>query len=265
MGSLAHSHASAGAAAQPGLAADGAWYVAPALSARARSSRQTAAVVAAALAPVVALAVAACGGSQRQDAHEPSGRFPVAVQRASFPARQRLAQHTHLVIEVRNAGTRTIPDVGVTICNVTCAHPAPAGQGTSAHAFAANISQPYLANPSRPLWIVERPPGPCGYSCTNGGQGAAVTAYANTWALGRLAPGHTATFDWGVAAVRAGRHVLAWQVAAGLNGKARAVLPGRHGRGSGPPHGTFTVTVTTAPERYYVNSRGQIVTGGSGG
>jgi hypothetical protein len=202
-----------------------------------------------------ALAIAACGGGSSQAANEPNGKFPVAVDTASFPAAQKLAQQSHLVIAVRNAGTKAIPDVAVTICNVTCAYPAPAGEGTSAAAFGADISQPYLANPSRPVWIVNTPPGPCLYSCQNGGQGAAVTAYDNTWALGRLAAGHTARFDWAVTAVKAGRHVIAWEVAAGLNGKAKAVVSG-----GGLPHGTFTVTVGSKPPQTYVNNNGQIVT-----
>jgi hypothetical protein len=202
------------------------------------------------------VAVAGCGGGQTQAAGEPSGTFPVAVDTASFPASQKLAQRSHLVISVRNAGHQAIPDVAVTICNVTCAYPAPKGEGTSAAAFGANISQPYLANPSRPVWIVDAAPGPCGYSCRNGGAGAAVTAYSNTWALGRLAPGHTARFDWAVTAVKPGRHVVAWEVAAGLNGRAKAVLAD----GSGPPRGTFTVRVGTAPPQSYVNNNGQIVT-----
>jgi hypothetical protein len=204
---------------------------------------------------VAGLVIAACGGGSTQAAGEPKGRFPVAVDTASFPAAQKLAQQSHLVIAVRNAGSKPIPDVAVTICNVTCAYPAPAGGGTSAAAFGADIGQAYLANPSRPLWIVDRPPGPCLYSCQNGGQGAAVTAYDNTWALGRLAPGHTARFDWAVTAVKAGRHVVAWEVAAGLTGNARAVLAG-----GGLPHGTFTVTVGSKPPQSYVNNNGQIVT-----
>jgi hypothetical protein len=200
------------------------------------------------------LLVSACGGGQRQDASEPSGHFPVTVAAASFPASQKLSQHSHLVITVRNSGHKAIPDVAVTICNVTCAYPAPKGEGSSSQAFAANINQTYLANPSRPLWIVDRGPGACSYSCQNGGQGAAVTAYTNTWALGRLAPGHTARFDWAVTAVEAGKHVLAWEVAAGLNGKAKAVVSG-----GGKPHGKFSVTVGSAPAQSYVDNNGNIV------
>jgi hypothetical protein len=203
----------------------------------------------------LALAISACGGGQNQAASEPSGNFSVAVSTARFPASQRLAQHTHLVIAVRNSGTKTIPNVAVTICNATCAYPAPKGEGSSSQAFAASIDQSYLANPSRPLWIVDRAPGPCGYSCRNGGQGAAVTAYANTWALGRLKPGATARFDWAVTAVQAGQHVVAWQVAAGLNGRAKAVLAS-----GAAPRGTFAVNVGTAPAQSSVNNNGQSVT-----
>jgi hypothetical protein len=156
---------------------------------------------------------------------------------------------------VRNTSHKTIPDVAVTICNVSCAYPAPKGEGSSASAFAANIDQPNVANPSRPNWIVEQGPGRCGYSCRDGGQGSGVTAYSNTWALGRLRPGHTARFDWAVTAVAPGRHTIAWQVAAGLNGRARAVLA----NGS-PPRGTFAVHVSTAPPQTYVNRNGQLAT-----
>ncbi len=202
------------------------------------------------------LAIVACGsGSQNQASNEPKGNFKVTVASASFPASQRLAQRTHLVISVRNAGTEAIPNLAVTICNVTCAYNAPKGQGTSAQAFAQNLNQPYLANPSRPIWIVDRPPGPCLYSCRNGGAGAYVTAYSNTWALGHeLEPGHTATFDWGVTAVSAGKHVVAWQVAAGLNGNAKAVLAD-----GSQPGGTFAVHIMSAPQQSYVNSAGKVV------
>lgn len=226
------------------------WYVPPALSWRTRSCPIIAGVT-------TTLVLAACGGGQNQAANEPSGKFPIAVGTASFPASQRLSQHTHLVITVHNAGRKTIPNVAVTICNVTCAYPAPKGEGSSSSAFAADINQPYLANPSRPLWVIDRAPGACGYSCQNGGQGAAVTAYANTWALGRLAPGRTVKFDWAVTAVSAGKHVVAWEVAAGLNGKAKAVLSD-----GSAPHGTFSVNVGSAPAQSYVNNNGQIVTTG---
>jgi hypothetical protein len=209
---------------------------------------------------VVTLALAACGSGARQDVHEPTGHFRVAVTRATFPALQTLSSHTRLVLVVQNTGRRPIPNLAVTICNISCAYPAPPGQGSSAEAFSQNIAQPYVANPSRPIWIVDRPPGACTYSCQNGGQGAYVTAYANTWALGhRLPPGASARFVWGVTAVWAGRHTVAWQVSAGLNGKAKAVLAD-----GTKPHGTFNVLVSARPQQSYVNNQGQIVVVRSG-
>lgn len=210
---------------------------------------------------VAALLLSACGGGQRQDATEPSGNFTVRITNASFPASQRLSEHAHLVLAVHNASGKTLPDVAVTICNVTCAYPAPPGQGTSAAAFGENLRMSGLAQRSRPVWVVDRPPGACRFGCSTnsasggGGPGGAVTAYANTWALGPLGPGRTAKFDFGVTAVKPGRHVVAWEVAAGLNGKAKAVLAD-----GSRPHGTFTVEISHAPAQTYVNNNGQIVT-----
>jgi hypothetical protein len=201
-----------------------------------------------------ALTLAACGSGTRSDAGEPGSSYEVAVTSVSFPAAQRLSAHTHLVIAVRNLDTKTIPNIAVTICNVTCAYPAPAGEGTSAGAFAADIDMRYVANPSRPAWIVDRAPGPCGYSCQAGGPGAAVSAYANTWALGALAPGRTARFDWAVTAVSSGHHVLGWVLTAGLAGNARAVLAD-----GATPRGSFTVAVKSAPQKSFVSAGGRIV------
>ena len=153
----------------------------------------------------LSLPLAACGGGTRQDASEPSGNFNVDLMAARFPANQSLSQHVHLIITVHNADSRTIPDIAVTIT---------AGDiGTQAQAFAETLNMPGLASRSRPVWIVDRGPGPCAYSCRNGGPGSAVTAYSNTWALGALKPGAVATFDWAVTAVKAGVHVVRYSVA----------------------------------------------------
>jgi hypothetical protein len=197
---------------------------------------------------VGALSLAGCGAGARQDASEPNGTFPIQVAQATFPTSQRLAEHTQLVIAVRNAGQRTIPNVAVTILA--------ANAGTTAQAFGDLTSGTgeALASHSRPVWIVDQPPGPCHYSCQTGGLGAAVTAYSNTWALGALRPGATATFAWKVTAIKPGVHVVRYQVAAGLNGKARAV--DSNGQ---RPGGTFVVHVHQAPRQAHVNDAGQIV------
>jgi hypothetical protein len=217
-------------------------------------------VILAGVAAVITLT--ACGSGARQDANEPSGTFHVDVSSA-FPAKQRLAEASHLVITVRNVDAKkTIPDVAVTICNVTCTPAGKAtqagGEGTSVQAFADKLTYPagQLASDSRPVWIVDRPPNPhgCQYSCQQGGPGGAVTAYANTWALGSLKPGATKTFDWKVTAVKAGSYTVAWQVAAGLNGKAKA----RTTTGT-LPQGKFAVKIAGTPQQAYVNDAGGIV------
>ncbi len=204
------------------------------------------------------VALAGCGGGSPQNANAPSGRFRVAVS-ASFPTFQRLAEHTDLVISVHNMDSRPIPNVAVTICNVTCAYPAPVGQGTSVAAFSDYLNQPGLASHSRPVWVVERPPGQCtgaaGYSCENGGAGGDVSAESNTWQRGApLKPGGTAVFAWNVTAVQPGRFTVAWEVSGDLYGNAKAVLSD-----GSIPRGTLPVTISQTPAQSYVNDNGAIV------
>lgn len=222
-----------------------AWYVQRALSALWVRRSGLVAVIAA------PLLLGACGG-QRQDVSEPHANFTVAVTKASFPTSQRLSEHTHLVIAVRNAGNSTIPDVAVTITNPQA--------GTAAQALSEFLPQTEantlgLASRSRPVWIVDHPPGLCGYSCESGGPGGAVTAYTNTWALGALKPGDTATFNWGVTAVKSGSYTVQYEVAAGLNGKARAFLSDGN-----RPRGRIHVSISTKPAQSYVNGSGKIIT-----
>jgi hypothetical protein len=166
-----------------------------------------------------ALALTGCGGGERQDADEPSGTFQVDVVRASFPTKQHLAQPERFVIAVRNTGRETVPNVAVTVSS-----------------FAERSEQAGLADPERAVWIIDSSP--------SGGD----TAYVNTWALGRLAPGQTRRFVWRVTAVKAGTHTVKWQVAAGLNGKAKATLSGNRA-----PAGSVTVDVSKKPAQAHVD------------
>jgi len=212
-----------------------------------------------------ALAAAGCGGAASGGGGATTAvaattaraqSFKVSVPTASFARRQSLSASERLVIAIRNAGRRALPDVAVTICNTTCSYKASRGQGTTAQAFSYDIANSAnLASASRPIWIVQRAPGLCGYSCRNLGPGAAVTAYSNTWALGRLAPGHTARFVWTVTPVKAGRFVVAWEVAAALSGHNRAVLAS-----GGPARGKLTVNVSTQPPHYVVQPNGKVTT-----
>jgi hypothetical protein len=172
------------------------------------------------VAVVMASAVAGCGGGERQDANEPSGTFKVDVVSASFPKHQRLSQTAVMRVVVRNADTRTIPDVAVTVSSDDAN-----GGGFTTRSEAAG-----QADPTRQLWIVDRGP--------RGGD----TAYVSTWALGALRPGQTRAFEWRVTPVQPGTHTLRWRVAAGLNGKARAETDGGH-----EASGTLPVTVSSRP------------------
>lgn len=173
-----------------------------------------------ALAGCAAVVVAGCGGeSARQDADEPKGTWTVAVTDAEFPRSQRLAEQETLRISVRNTADRAIPNLAVTV-----------------DSFSRRSEQAGLADPNRPVWIVDD--GPRG-----GG-----TAYTNTWALGRVAPGQTKTFEWKVTPVEAGTHRVAYRVAAGLDGKAKARLDG-----GDRPEGTFTVQVSKRPSQSRVD------------
>jgi len=170
-------------------------------------------LIAAPAAALVVLGAAACGGGASQSADEPSGTYRVAIVRSSFPARQHVAAPTRLVIDVRNTGRKTVPDVAVTV-----------------DAFSSRSERTDLADPQRPVWIVDRPP-----------EGS-TTAYTDTWALGPLAAGETKRFVWRLTPVQPGTHRLEYRVAAGLTGQAKAVLAGDR-----VPEREMTVRISTRP------------------
>ena len=204
-------------------------------------------VIAAAAAAIASL-VTGCG-STTPTSDEPHASFPVSVV-SSFPASQQLSEKTSFTVRVKNVGRRTIPNVAVTVLNPR--------YGTAAQAFGRLIppngpGQPILASRSRPVWIINQAPGRCGFSCRNRGPGGAATAYSNTWALGRLAPGHTAAFRWRLTAVVPGPQAVVYEVAAGLTGRAKAVL-----RTGAPARGRFNVTISSVPPKVTVHSNGRV-------
>jgi hypothetical protein len=173
-------------------------------------------------AAVIAAALASgCGGGERQDADEPSGTFKVDVVRASFAKQQRLADNAVMRITVRNADTKAIPNIAVSITN---------DDDKGGPGFTTRSDDATLSDPTRQLWIVDKGP--------HGGD----TAYVSTWALGRLPAGQSKTFVWHVTPTVAGTHTLRWHVAAGLNGKAIARMT--NGQDAA---GTFRVTVSSKP------------------
>ena len=176
-------------------------------------------VTAAAAATTFACALAACGGGERQDADEPEGTYVVDVESAKFPEDQSLARQERLTVRVKNADTKEIPNVAVTV-----------------DGFSRETEQAGVADPERPVWIID-----------NGPRGG-TTAYVGTWSLGKLAPGQTKTFTWRVTPVVPGSHKVTYRVAAGLDGKAKAQL-----QGGGVPEGEFDVRVDDEPSQSRVD------------
>ena len=188
------------------------------------------------------LALGACGG-ETQDADEPEGDFKVELVKASFPSDQSLAQRSNLEITVRNAETeRSVPNIAVTV-----------------NGFDTRSEDADEADPSRPVFVINgRQRELATYSDAQEAAPRGETAYNGTWTLGRLRPGQTKTFRWNVTAVKPGPFRLSYEVAAGLDGKARAVASG--GR---PLKGLFSGAVESDPPDTRVGEDGRSIVKGA--
>ena len=173
------------------------------------------------MAAISALAVTGCGGDEkRQDADEPEGTWVVEVVDAEFPRAQKISKQETMRIAVRNTDSdRAIPNIALTV-----------------DGFSARSEQAGLADANRPVWIIDDGP--------RGG----VTAYTNTWALGRVPPGETKTFEFKVTPVKAGEYEVNYRVSAGLDGKALARSPGDQ-----RVQGKFDVRVAREPAQSRVD------------
>jgi hypothetical protein len=207
--------------------------------------------------PLLALALtvglAACGSGERQDASEPHGKFPVKVTQASFPTHQRISQRSDLVLGVENAGKDALPDLAITIYT---------GETKAQEPFDIRVDQPNLANPSRPVWILEN-----GYpkllgngvtiaNANHAPTGGATAAQTDTFQFGRLRPKDTRRMLWRVTPAMTGTYTVHYEVAAGLQGNAKAVTPG-----GAPVKGEFVVTITSKPPKTCVTGSGKVVQG----
>lgn len=248
---------------QAALSGHGSWYVRRALrgesatapSRRTRAGSRRTRPLAFALACCAATTAIGCGAIPRQDANEPEGEFPVEVS-AKFPERQSLAADSRLRIEVRNTGEETIPEVNVQVDGFTELQRDPADPSQS---------DPTLANPVRPVFVVEQAPveflrerNPQNQSLidreVNPPYGKR-TAYVNTYSLGELAPDDTAVFRWDVSAIDPGPYQIDWRVNAGLDGRAIAVAE----NSGDPPEGTFEGNIAATPPLAKVGEDGETV------
>ena len=200
---------------------------------------------------MLAPGLAACGGDEeRADADEPAGEFPVQVTEARFPERQLLANATNLELAVENVGNEQVPDLTVTIYI----------QRTADGAFSVRSEQPGLADPNRPVWILEqdypklRSPGESLAELERAPSAGAEVAQDNTFAFGPMAPGDTKHMVWRVTPIDGGSYTVNYEISAGLFGKAKAVTV--NGR---PVGGSFRATIETKPPETRVNDRGKVV------
>jgi len=158
--------------------------------------------------------LAGCGGKEEpgsQFSNEPGGDYPVEVISAEFPARQTIAETYDFKLAVRNSGDKAIPAMAVTI-NLP-------GEGSTL-AFAYRDDQVGLAQPQRPVWVLEE-----GYPKLAGtiGRGGAGTSDRRTFNFGEVEAGDTAEMIWRVVAVKPGSRKLSYQVNAGLGGDSQAL------------------------------------------
>jgi hypothetical protein len=215
---------------------------------------------------LLAAGVASCGGT-RQDANEPEGNFPVSIVSADFPSKQQLAQNTNLTLTVENSGDKSIPDLAITIfttSNATTsesttttgttdtgtagtAEELPTSQGS----FSVRSEQEGLAIPFRPVWILEEGfPKLAGQTASAG----AEAAQTDTYAFGALPAHQSKQIIWNVTPVQAGTYTVHYRVAAGLEGKAKAVTAD-----GSVPEGEFVVRISSAPPQTRVDNSGKVV------
>jgi hypothetical protein len=219
---------------------------------------------------LIAIGVASCGGGGRQDADEPEGDFPVQIVSADFPSKQQLAKNTNLTLSVANTGDKSIPDLAITIFTSSNASTSASGSSTTGTttggtttsaasqdlpqaqgSFSVRSEQEGLAIPFRPVWILEEGfPKLAGQTASAG----AEAAQTDTYSFGSLAPNQTRAMVWNVTPVQAGTYTVHYRVAAGLQGKAKAVTAD-----GSVPEGEFVVRISSAPPQTRVNDAGQVV------
>ena len=202
---------------------------------------------------LAAVLVAGCGSEPRQDENEEEADYPVEVTVAEFAPRQRLAETTDLELAFRNTGDETIPDLAVTIYT---------GDEKADGAFNMRSEQDDLADPNRPVWIlendypkvIESAEAPKGKEIEAADTAGAETAATNTYAFGELAPGDTIHTVFRVTPVVPGTYTVHYEVAGGLDGNAKAVTDT-----GDPVEGEFVATVTDKPKATKVDEQGRVV------
>lgn len=198
-----------------------------------------------------ATAFGACGGGdERQDVAEPSGDFPVDVTESRFAPRQRLAQTRDLRLAIENVGEEAIPDLAVTLWT---------GDEKARLPFSIRSDQAGLTDPTRPVWILENEypkllrDGVDSRELDDQPSAGAEAAQTDTFSFGTVPPGESKDIVWRVTPVMAGTFTVHYEIAAGLQGEAKAVTADGN-----PVEGRFVVTISDRPPRARVGADGQV-------
>jgi hypothetical protein len=198
------------------------------------------------LALALAVSIAGCGQGSSSESSEPAASYSVKVTQAAFPTKQRLGETSLMRIGVRNTGHRTIPGLTVTVSIA-----GQAGQASSLP-FGVRSSEPELAQPDRPVWVLSaRYPRLLGSSISAG----AETAGRKTFNFGPLKPGGTTDAVWKLSAVKTGTYTVLFKVGAGLGGQGKATASGGVAAG-----GSFHVNISDVPPNTIVTDSGKVVT-----
>ena len=172
------------------------------------------------------------------------------VTSAKFSARQRLAETNDLVLEVKNAGDETIPDLAITIYT---------GDEKADGPFNVRSDQEGLADPNRPVWILENQYPKILDETVDLAEldreptAGAETAATDTYAFGALGPGESITAVWRVTPVKGGTFTVHYEIAGGLDGQAKAVTAD-----GSPVEGEFVATISTKPPNTRVTDSGEV-------
>jgi hypothetical protein len=138
-------------------------------------------------------AFAGCGSGELA-ADAPEGAALNVAATAGFESVQRPGStYPFRLTIVNRESERSLPAATVTVT------------GFSQTIEAGDNGAGHVADPRRPVWIVDAPP-----------RGTS-TAYRDTWSFGPLEAGERRTFVWKLSPVRRGRHTLRWSVSADLD------------------------------------------------
>lgn len=150
------------------------------------------------------LFLSGCGGA-RQDTNAPSGTWKVNVLRWKFPPRQPLGTPVNFALRIRNADSREIPQLILTV-----------------YGLQTLIYQPGAASTVRPIWLPDDV------------KFAEVTPYnsklAKSYNLGPLAAGATKQYSIPLTPLRRGTHNVGYKLSPDLFGDGKLVFAVRGGQ-----------------------------------